>query len=251
MQIFLYQLIINYSLHKLFIRHKHYLPYHKLLVKWNSYYRALSEDKQREFRKRVYLFIKTSTFLSDNKLVVNENMKVIISSAFVQITFGLNVKYLKIFNTIFIAAQPYSYKNRRDLFHGDVNINTKRVTLAWPIITKGFAIEDDALNLCIHEFGHCLLFENTSRNTWTSIFDEQAFDHWKREALIKYQKIKENKNTFLRDYGGTNLIELFSVCLEAFFEQPEKFNTLEPKLYKSICLLLKQDPLNKINPILK
>lgn len=175
-------------------------------------------------------------------------MKIIIASAFVQITFGLDVKYLKIFNHIFIAAQAYSYKNRRDLFHGDVNIHTKKVTLVWPIIKKGFTIEDDALNLCIHEFGHCLLFENTSRNSWISVFDEAAFDNWKQEALIKYRKIRNNENTLLRDYGGTNLIELFSVCLEAFFEQPKRFNDQEPLLFTSICHLLKQNPLKTLDP---
>ena len=62
-------------------------------------------------------------------------------------------------------------------------------------------------------------------------------------------KIQNGDNVLLRDYGGTNLIELFSVCLESFFENSYSFCDKEPELYNSLVLLLKQNPLNKSNPL--
>jgi Mlc titration factor MtfA (ptsG expression regulator) len=176
-------------------------------------------------------------------------MKIIISSAFVQITFGLKIDTLSKFNTIFITPQPYSYKNNKAIFNGDVNLYTKRVNMVWPVIEKGFKIADDALNLSIHEFGHCLIFENSSKSYFSKIFKQRDFDNWKKLAEKKIIKINSNENKVLRDYAGTNLIELFSVALETFFEKPEYFHNNEQELYVSLCDLLKQDPRNKLSPI--
>ena len=122
--------------------------------------------------------------------------------------------------------------------------------MSWPAVERGFKITDDALNLCIHEFGHCLIFENGSHSYLSKIFNEKDFNNWKKHAEIKLEKVKSNDNKVLRDYAGTNLIELFSVSLETFFEQAEYFEEHEPMLYLSIAKLLKQDPRNKKNPIL-
>jgi Mlc titration factor MtfA (ptsG expression regulator) len=175
-------------------------------------------------------------------------MKIIISSAFVQITFGLKIDTLDKFNDIFVTQRPYSYKNNTAIFDGDVNLYKKNVNMSWPAIERGFEIPDDALNLSIHEFGHCLIFENSSRSYLSRIFKESDLDNWKKHAEAKFQKIKSKDNKVLRDYAGTNLIELFSVSLETFFEQPEYFENNEPKLYLSMTKLLKQDPRNKLNP---
>ena len=133
--------------------------------------------------------------------------------------------------------------------HGDVNLHTKRVNMTWPVVKKGFEISDDALNLAIHEFGHCLIFENASRLYISRIFKEKDLEIWKTVSKKKLIEIKTNKSEILRDYASTNLIEFFSVSLEAFFEKSHDFYTHEPKLYLAMAKLLKQDPRNKSNPL--
>ncbi len=177
-------------------------------------------------------------------------MKIIISSAFVQITFGLKTDTLNKFNDVFVAPSSYSYKNNTAVFKGDVNIATRKVNMSWPAIEKGFKITDDALNLSIHEFGHCLIFENHTRSYFSKIFNKGDFENWKSQAKTKFKKIKAKENIVLRDYAGTNLVEFFSVSLETFFEQAAYFKENEPELYESMTQLLKQDPINKKNPIL-
>lgn len=214
----------------------------------NSYYKELSEDNQRNFIARTLLFIWTTDFHSEPGFKVDQRMKFIISSAFVQITFGLKIDTLDTFNDIFIAPQSYKYKNNTSLFDGDVNLHTKRVNMAWPAIERGFNIPNDALNLCIHEFGHCLIFENASRSYFSRIFNDRDLKNWQHVATEKIQKLKSNKNQVLRAYGSTNLIELFSVSLESFFEKPLHFEHHEPVLYRSMVHLLNQDPRNVKNP---
>ena len=86
-------------------------------------------------------------------------MKVLIASAFTQITFGLKKNRLAVFKSINVVPQPYSYLHTDLLFYGDTNYNTKTINLCWPLVEKGFTIPDDAMNLAIHEFGHTILLE--------------------------------------------------------------------------------------------
>lgn len=239
---------IKYKLISLFFRQKTKAECHEVLLTNNTYYQNLSEKNKYTFQIRTLLFLWTTNFSSDSGFSINQKMKIIISSAFVQITFGLKTDTLEKFNDIFVTPRAYSYKNNPAIFDGDVNPNTKKINMSWPAIAQGFEISDDGLNLSIHEFGHCLIFENASRSYLSRIFNENDFDHWKKHAVEKFQKIKSKDNKVLRDYAGTNLIELFSVSLETFFEQPEYFENNEPKLYLSMTKLLKQDPRNKLNP---
>lgn len=215
----------------------------------NSYYQSLSKKNKDVFQIRTLIFLFTTNFDSKPEFVLTQKMKTIISSAFVQITSGLNFHTLSKYNHIFISPSSYAYKHNNILLDGDVNQHTKRVNMSWPAIKKGFEINDDALNLAIHEFGHCLIFENAGRSYLTRIFKERTFTKWKIEAQKKFATIKAGENKILRDYAGTNLIELFSVSLEAFFEKSNEFYNHEPELYLSMVELLKQDPRNKSNPL--
>lgn len=245
------KLSIKYKLIGAFFKLKTKTECHNVLMTTNTYYKNLSNTNKNTFRIRTLIFLWTTDFNSDAGFYLNNKMKIIISSAFVQITFGLRINTLDKFNHIFVTPRSYSYKNNNAVFDGDVNLRTKKINMSWPAIEKGFNIPDDALNLPIHEFGHCLIFENSKRSYLSRIFNEKDFDVWKIHAKAKFQKIKLNENKVLRDYAGINLIELFSVSLETFFEQPEYFENNEPKLYLSMTKLLKQDPRNKLNPIAK
>ncbi len=242
---------IKYKLISAFFRRKSKIECHNILLLTNSYYKNLSENNKDIFRIRTLMFLNTTNFSSDPGFLLTNRMKIIISSAFVQITFGLKILTLDEFKHIFITPSSYSYKNNKALFDGDVNIYTKRVNMSWPAIKKGFEINDDAINLAIHEFGHCLIYENTKRSYISRIFQEKEFNIWRKLAKAKAFKIKSKENKILRDYAGNNMSELFSVSLETFFEQPEKFRNHESKLYFCMTRLLKQDPRNKINPIQK
>lgn len=241
---------IKYQLISLFFKQKTKTECHKILLDTNTYYQKLSKYNKNTFQIRTLLFLSTTNFNSEAGFPLNQKMKIIISSAFVQITFGLKIDTLNKFNDIFVTPQSYSYKNNNAVFDGDVNLYTKKINMSWPAIERGFEISDDALNISIHEFGHCLIFENASRSYLSRIFNERDFNDWKKHAENKFQKIKSNNNKVLRNYAGTNLIELFSVSLETFFEQPEFFKNNEPELYFSMAKLLKQDPRNIMNPII-
>jgi Mlc titration factor MtfA (ptsG expression regulator) len=240
-------LSFKYKILGYFFKEKSKTEVHLVLLKWNAYYKDLSTINQEIFQIRTLIFIKTTRFLSDPNFYVSPEMKIVISSAFTQVTFGLKIVTLSKFNTIFIAPSAYTYKKINQFFDGDVNIKTSRVNLSWPAVEQGFKISDDALNLCIHEFGHCLIIENSKRN-YMGIFNENNLESYKNTAIYFINEVRADEHSFLRNYGGENLMEFFSVSLESFFEKPNEFSQKLPKLYNSLAQLLNQDPRKKEHP---
>lgn len=239
---------LKHTLVNLFLRSSSKHECHEVLSKWNSYYTALSKKHQQSFVIRTLLFLNTTNFGSKEGFKLTTEMKLVISSAFVEITFGLKQDVLNIFKTVFVTPSSYAYKGRDVLYDGDVNTVTKQVNMSWPAVEKGFIITNDGLNIAIHEFSHCLIIEHVKGSYFSKIFNDADLNSWKELATTKLPLIREGKYTIFRDYGGTNLMELFAITLETFFEQPHEFYSYSPTFYRTTAKVLKQDPRNGTNP---
>lgn len=95
------------------------------------------------------------------------------------------------------------------------------MSLAWPKVLEGLAEPYDGINLAIHEFAHCLILEDELR-PFNKILDKEALENWKTLGKAHLSGRPSAKLQVLRAYGGKNLMELFAVSLEAFFETPDK-----------------------------
>lgn len=177
-------------------------------------------------------------------------MKVIIGSALIQITFGLKLYTFTRFTTIYVVPYGsysiYQYEN----LVGHVDFKAKLITMAWPAVKSGFIIPDDAINVALHEVAHAIQEENKMTKLSSEFFSSYNLKEWEREALKKYAVINAKEHKFLKSYGGTNMLEMFAVCVEAFFEQPTEFKLQLPDLYKAMVGLFKQDPTNADNPLM-
>ena len=224
--------------------------YHRILLENNSYYRGLDAERRKTFIVRTHLFLSTTQFRSMGPFPISLPMKVLLSGGFVQVTFGLKEDVLDYFNRILIFDGPYAYKNSTHKFNGDVNPRTKTIHLSWPAVTEGFADDGDGINLALHEFAHCLILENARRSYLDRILNETTLNAWKEQAMEFLPRIRSGNDTIFRAYGGTNLMELFAVALEVFFEQPDRFARKEPEFYYTMSLLLNQDPRYTPDPVL-
>lgn len=223
----------------------------QVLRQSNPYFIELSRQNQDRFVKRTVAFINRARFSSERGFTVDNPIKIIVSSAFIQITFGLKEYTLKEHRNIFIAPASYTYPGHDHPMSGDVNLQTKTISLSWPSVVKGFEVPDDAINIAIHEFGHCLAFENFSQRYLGRFLQDIHWQDWAQQATVKLGQVKAGQNQVLRKYGGNNLMELFAVSLENFFERPELFKNHLPEFYQSLCNLLNQDPINKADPVIK
>lgn len=222
----------------------------QILLSANPYYIALRPQEKSRFLKRTITFIRHTAFYADGGLPLDMRIKTIVSSAFIQITFGLKAYTLRNFHRIIITPSSYTYPGYDQLMSGDVNTVTKTVSLSWPAVQQGFEVPGDALNIAIHEFGHCLAFENFSHPYLGRFLHDVHWEAWAKTAVQKLEEVKAGRHQLLRPYGGTNLMELFAVSLENFFERPVAFKNQSPQYYKLLSTLLNQDPTNMRDPVL-
>ena len=79
-------------------------------------------------------------------------------------------------------------------------------------------------------------------NNEVDFFDHEILDEWHELAALEITRIKEGNSRMFRAYAATDQDEFFSIAIENFFERPEDFRKIMPKLYEVLSKLLKQDP---------
>lgn len=222
--------------------------YHDILSEYNSYYHGLTGELQAKFRKRVFITNKFLEYIPHRFPEVTEPMRIIIASALIQITFGLKLYTFTKFNKIYVVPyDSYNFMQYQNII-GHVDFNANIITMSWPCVKTGFIIPDDAINVALHEVAHAIQEENKMVKLSAAFFDQYHLEEWEREALKKFAIINAKEHKFLKSYGGTNMLEMFAVCVEAFFEQPEEFKINLPELYTTMVNLFKQDPTIKQHP---
>ncbi|MBL4708185.1 MAG: zinc-dependent peptidase, partial [Flavobacteriales bacterium] len=219
-----------------------------ILSESNDYYKDLSPEMREIFVLRLLYFLKHINFSSSNQICLTFEIKTLVASGFVQLTFGLKRYRLRNFETIHIAHKPYAYKDIGLLYHGDTNPKMARINLVWKVVEEGFKIPDDSLNLSIHEFSHALILDNKERMTFRKFYRHKDLIYYLLAAKLEMHRIRKGNDSLFRSYGATNLMEFFAVSVEVFFEQSKRFASDYPILFERLCFLLKQDPRQRNNP---
>jgi len=214
-----------------------------ILLQYNDYYRKLSPKNKIKFKRRLLIASAILDFSPNKKVQITNEMIVLITSALIQITFGLDSFKIKRFRKIIVVPSAYNFLQYRNLI-GHVDFDEKCIVLSWPSVQEGFIIPDDAMNVALHEMAHAVHEEDKYRNMFSSFFDPSKMQTWESLAFKKLNIIREGKSSFLKDYAGLNMNEMFSVSVEAFFEQGLEFERRLPDLYYALVDLLGQDPLN-------
>ncbi|EMR04239.1 Mlc titration factor A [Cesiribacter andamanensis AMV16] len=217
--------------------------YRRLLQQHSLYYQQLSPYNQKRFEKRVQQFINLKRFVPRNMPQVTAEMKVLIAASAVQLTFGLPNVYLRHFKTILVYPDNYYSTISKRYHKGEVNPWYGIIVLSWKAFVEGLADPGDSLNLGLHEMAHALRLENVVRNDEHSFLKPHILKQWTDESQLERQKIGEGQSHFFRQYAALDDEEFFAIAVENFFERPQQFWQELPHLYRTLSLLLNQDPL--------
>ena len=217
--------------------------YRKILLSQFAYYQKLNARDRIKFEKRVVYFIRRNRFYARGMPEVTTEMKVLIASSAVQLTFGLPALYFPLFNRILVYPNDYYSEIYKRYHKGEVNPRHKTIVLSWNNFLEGYESANDGINLGIHEMAHALELENMMINQEYNFLDWEAHKNWIYLARDEMQKIKNGMPHFFRPYAGVNRQEFFAVCMENFFERPEGFKAALPELYLYTARMLNQDPL--------
>ena len=216
----------------------------KILDRHFTYYRNLPHIEKMRFVVRVKEFQDSKIFIGREDLEVTQEMKILIAASAVQITFGLKDYLISHFKVINIYPEHYHSSRTRKHHKGDVNIRGA-ISLSWKHFQEGYANLTDNLNLGIHEMAHALDVSDIGSGEYDYFFS-RYYDRWAREAIEELNRMRKGEKSILRDYASTNIREFFAVSVEHFFESPEELQAHLPELYKQMCILLNQDPLDKL-----
>ncbi len=201
------------------------------------YFELLNAAEKEEFVIRSIFIRKNLEFYSREDLLISENIKILISAAFTQITFGFDDFLLERFNKIFLHPSIF-YSRWVDRDVKGLTFANGRIHWSWDDFVKGYMFHDDKINLALHELAHALqieCFENEA-------VDSPEYNAWLLIAEQELQRMRAHPEAaYLRPYAATNLHEFFAVCVENFFESSISFRDNLGSLYKATALVLHQD----------
>ncbi|MCW3071140.1 MAG: hypothetical protein JWO44_1030 [Bacteroidetes bacterium] len=181
-------------------------------------------------------------FVGREGLVITDEIRVLISAAAVQLTFGLKDYTISHLHTINVFPKVFYSRLFETSFKG-LTTQGGVLSISWDDFREGYASGTDKLNLGLHELAHALNIDMDEEGSYDDHFSWH-FEKWKAAASYELQRLKEGSITFLRKYASTNIHEFFAVCIEHFFEAPSQFRLALPVLYGHTALMLNQDPEN-------
>lgn len=196
------------------------------------FFRKLKPKEQPYFEHRVASFIKDKTFIGRDGLDVTDQMRVLISATAVMLTFGFRDFYIGMVGKIFIYPDQF-YSNANGEFHkGEFNPKLGALVFSWKHFLEGYDIENDNLNLGIHEFAHAIHINSIKERDVSSTIFSDSFREL-TDLLSNEKDLRERliASEYFRDYAYTNQYEFIAVIIETFIETPDEFRSKFPQVY--------------------
>ena len=204
-----------------------------------SFYKKLNEKEKTYFEHRVYSFIEDKDFVGRDGCTITEEMYVLISATAVMLTFGFRDFYIGIISKIVIYPNKF-YSNTNKTYHkGEFNPKLKALVLSWEGFKDGYNVDNDNLNLGIHEMAHAIHINSIKERDVSSTIFKDAFKEL--STLLSKNVLLRNElmeSDYFRKYAYTNQFEFLAVAIENFIETPQEFNSQFPEVYSKIKQML-------------
>ena len=215
-------------------------PYQKQILQDQFlFYNKLSNRKKRFFEHRVATFIKNKTFLGRDGISVDGNVEILIAATAVMLTFGFRDYLIGAVSTIIVYPGTFFSQIKQEYHKGEFNPFLSAMVLSWKDFKEGYSIDNDNLNLGIHEFAHAIHFNSKTETDISSVIFRESInellhllsnDKNLRDALVN--------SHYLRSYAYTNPFEFMAVIIENFIETPHFFKSQFPQIYAKVKQML-------------
>ncbi|NIC01813.1 zinc-dependent peptidase [Flavobacterium sp. J49] len=202
------------------------------------FYKKLSEKHKVYFHHRLASFKETYQFIPRQDFVINQEVQTLIAGTYVMLTFGMRRYLIDSFDKIIIYPEEY-YSNHTEEYHkGEFNPKMKAVVFSWKDFTAGYEIENDNLNLGIHEFSHVVHLHSLRSNDGSSLAFRKHYKRLHKEVNHPPNRQRLIDSDYFRIYAFTNQFEFISVIIEHYFETPDEFRIQFPELFNHVSKML-------------
>ena len=212
-----------------------------LLAENSSFYLQLASKSKKLFEHRIARFIEEHYFIEKAEMEVDEKVKVCIANTAIKLSFGYDNYLYDLFDTIIVYPEDYFSVITNARHQGETNPKLGVIVFSWDDFKAGVAVEDDNLQLGLHEFTHALYFSFKYHKTNEAHRFLRRFDKilkYMEETSVQKDLIDSN---YIRNYAFTNQYEFLAVLVEHYFETPKEFLKAHPIVFKMLEKLLQFD----------
>ncbi len=204
-----------------------------------TFYKNLLPKEKRKFEYRVSRFIKEHHFVGRKEFKITSSVQLGIASIAIMLTFRLKKYLFNHFENIIVYPKDYFSLHTGAIHKGETNPRAKTIVFSWEGFVEGIKIENDNLNLGIHEFSHALFFsffKQTNSEARNFIKQCKEVFLFLTDAKKKHKVVSSN---YLREYAFVNQHEFLAVITENYFETPNEFQKKLPALFSAVNKLYK------------
>lgn len=216
--------------------------YDSLLQSKNPFYAGLSQMGKVVFVSRLREIRDEIEIQGREGFEVTDEVRVLVCGCIAQLTYGYDEPHMPFLEGVVIYPQAF-YSRLAENWVKGLAMGNGVVFLSWADFEEGYHFSTSTYNLGLHEFAHMLRLQALKGSGFDPRL-EHYFTEWEANGMEVFKQIRTGHEDFFREYAGANTAEFFSVCVENFFEVPQKFSEELPEVYWSLCHLLKQNPLN-------
>ena len=207
-----------------------------VLSEKSDYYNKLSKTHKELFEKRVRHYMSTKMFTTEDGYAITDEMKVMISAAACQITFGLPLMGNSTYTHILIMPNGNMQPKTAS--------QSNTIVVPWKEFVDGYAQSDDGQNEGLKVMAMALIRDNRLQSKGYKFFAEKKYSKWEKisvqEAETFMSGMFQNMETDERQGD-----EYFALAVVYFFELPVAFKHKYPVLFDVMADLLGQDTIKR------
>lgn len=203
-----------------------------------EFYNLLSDKEKKYFEHRVANFIEKYEFIGKEGFLITDEVKVLIASTAVMLTFGMRHYLFDVIERIVVYPNEYFSTTTEEYFKGEFNPRMKTVVFSWKDFKNGYELTSDNLNLGIHEFTHVLNFHGLKSEDASALIFTRMFKQINEDVNEPNNRQKLIESNYFRVYAYTNPFEFLAVIIEHFFESPDLFKQEFPELFDKVSKML-------------
>jgi hypothetical protein len=218
--------------------------------------RALPARLRRQLEGQVQVFLAEKPFIGCAGQAITDEVRVTIAAQACLLTLERtlapypNLRQILVYPGAFaverVRPEPSGVlQEQRQVLTGE-SWTQGQVVLSWEDTLHGAAIDDDGVNVVVHEFAHQLDQEKGHANGAPWLGRRDRYARWSHVLGAEFARLQEQvmrgEPTLINPYGATSPAEFFAVVSELFVERPRDMAIIHPELYRELAALYRIDP---------
>jgi Mlc titration factor MtfA (ptsG expression regulator) len=224
---------------------------------------ARPADKLSRLREMATLFLADKEFSGAGGLVVSDEMAVAIAAQACLPALELGLSWFDGFVGIVVhpdaVVAAREHEDEAGVVHSyDEELSGEAmqggpVMLAWRDVDEAGMSAAEGYNVVIHEFAHVIDMHRGITAAAESADRASERGRWLRSLMLEHDRFARRVDraaaTFLDPYGAQSLEEFFAVASEAFFVAPTTLLREQPRVYRLLSELYRQDPVHDLEHV--